>query len=153
MDEKQEFKDTAFEYFNQAKVIVKKSEIHGRGIFATQDISEGEIVERCPMVPLGFRSRYHSDPQIYRYLYSQPLCDCRECALHGFFFHMVLGYGMLYNHQDDANTTWKFDYDNSFADVIANRDIKAGSEIFVDYGVKYFYNQEKIERSYAKNNQ
>jgi hypothetical protein len=66
---------------------------------------------------------------------------------------MILGYGMLYNHQDDANTTWKFDYNNSFADVIANRDIKSDSEIFVDYGVKYFYNKEKIERDYAKNNQ
>jgi hypothetical protein len=141
------------EFYSPSKVIIKPSTIHGRGVFVTQDISEGELVERCPMVPLGFRSRYHTDPQIYNYLYSQPLCDCRECALHGFFFHMILGYGMLYNHQDDANTTWKFDYNKSFADVVANRDIKADSEIFVDYGVKYFYNKEKIERDHAKNNQ
>jgi hypothetical protein len=140
------------EFYSPSKVIIKPSSIHGRGIFSTQDIQEGEIVERCPMVPLGFRSRYHNDPQIYKYLYSQPTCPCNECKNHGFIFHMVLGYGMLYNHQDNANTEWKFDFPNSFADVVAIKDIKSGEEIFVDYGTKYFNDQPKIENTHAKDN-
>lgn len=143
--------DNNIDFFVPDKIILGKSSVHNRGVFANKDISMDEIVERCPMIPLGFRSRYHSDPQIYRYLYSQPTCPCQECKNHGFIFYMVLGYGMMYNHQDDANTTWKFDWNNLIADVIANRDIKQGSEIFVDYGSKYFMNREKIENSDAKN--
>jgi SET domain-containing protein len=141
------------EFYSPSKIIIQASPIHGRGVFANQDIREGEVVERCPTIPLAFRSRYHSDPQIYRYLYSQPTCPCNECKNHGFIFHMILGYGMIYNHQDDANTTWKFDYHNLVADIIANRDIKSGNEIFVDYGTKYFEDREKIELdNNAKNN-
>lgn len=143
---------TTIDYFTPTKIKIGESEIHGRGVFATEDINMDDIVERCPLVPLAFRSRYHSDPQLYRYLYSQPLCPCRECQNHGFIFHMALGYGMIYNHQDNANTTWKFDWENGIADIIANRDIKAGQEIFVDYGVKYFHDKEKIELDHAKNN-
>lgn len=142
--------DDQYNYIAPSKIILKKSEIHGRGVFATKDIDIDELVERCPLVPLGFRSRYHSDPQIYNYLYSQPPCDCKECQSHGFIFHMVLGYGMIYNHQDNANTIWKFNWANGYADVIANKPIKCDDEIFVDYGSKYFHNREKIELKDAK---
>jgi hypothetical protein len=138
-------------FFINDKIRIAKSDIHGRGVFAVKDIPEGEIVERCPMVPLAFRSRYHSDPQIYNYLYTQPICPCNDCKNHGFIFYMILGYGMMYNHQDDANTTWRFDYTNMFADAISNRDIKTNDEIFVDYGTKYFHDKEKIDNN-AKNN-
>lgn len=141
------------DFIKDFPVRVGASSVNGRGIFATQDISEGQVIERCPMVPLGFRSRYHSDPQIYRYVYAQPLCPCKECSNHGFILHMVLGYGMLYNHQDNPNTEWKFDYPNLIADVVAIRDIKKDDEIFVDYGKKYFNNpdEKKIELSDAEN--
>ena len=147
--EQQEIKTTdanekIIQYYSP-KVILGQSTVHGRGVFAVDDIKEDDLVERCPMVPLGFRSRYHTDPQIYRYLYAQPTCPCRECENHGFVFHMVLGYGMIYNHQDNANTQWKFDYPNMIADIIAVKDIPKNTEIFVDYGVKYFNNQTKIE--------
>lgn len=145
-------KNIDIEFINPSKIIIRLSELHGRGVFATKDIEVDEIIERCPLVPLGFRSRYHSDPQLYRYLYSQPLCPCTECQNHGFIFHMVLGYGMIYNHQDSPNAIWKFNWEHSYADIIANKDIKAGSEIFVSYGSKYFHNREKIELDNAKNN-
>ena len=141
------------DFLQDFPIKVGLSDIEGRGVFATREIKEGDIIERCPMVPLAFRSRYHSDPQIYKYLYSQPTCPCNECKNHGFKFHMVLGYGMLYNHQDNANTEWQFDFPNHLADIIAIKDIKSGDEIFVDYGNKYFNDQQKIENTdNAKNN-
>ena len=150
MEEKNIDQNTNIEYYSPSKVIIGESNVHGRGIFATQSIPEGDIVERCPMVPLGFRSRYHTDPQIYRYLYSQPPCPCRECENHGFVFHMILGYGMMYNHQDNANTKWVFDYNNFIGDIVAIKDIEKDTEIFVDYGTKYFNNQPKIDLDNAK---
>lgn len=136
-----------------SKIVLGFSSVHGRGVFAAVDIQEGELIERCPTVPLGFRSRYHMDPQIYKYLYAQPLCPCLECKNHGFILHMILGYGMMYNHRDVANTRWQFDYSQLIADVVTITDIKAGEEIFVDYGNKYFLDREKIEFTDAKNNE
>lgn len=144
--------NTKIDFLQDFPIRIEQSNIEGRGVFATRNISEGEVIERCPTVPLAFRSRYHSDPQIYRYLYAQPTCPCKDCENHGFVFHMVLGYGMLYNHQDNANTEWKFDFPNHLADVVAIKDIEAGDEIFVDYGTKYFNGQPKIENTNAKNN-
>jgi hypothetical protein len=57
---------------------------------------------------------------------------------------MVLGYGMIYNHQDTPNTLWKFRYKDLVADVIASKKIKNGEEIFVSYGSDYFRGKEKI---------
>jgi len=143
----------SIDFLQDFPIKVGFSDIEGRGIFSIRDIKEGDLIERCPMVPLGFRSRYHSDPQIYKYLYSQPTCPCNECKVHGFKFYMVLGYGMIYNHQDNPNTEWQFDFPNLVADVMAIKDIPSGKEIFVDYGTKYFNDQPKIENTdNAKNN-
>jgi len=147
-----ETKKIEIDYFQSKKIIVNNSEIHFRGVFATEDIESEELIERCPMVPLAFRSRYQSDPQIWDYLYSQKTCECNECKKHGFLFYMVLGYGMIYNHQDTPNTKWHFDYNNLVADVISQRKILKGEEIFVSYGTSYFKDREKIDIDYAKNN-
>ena len=120
------------------KIIVAKSElIGGRGVLATADIAAGELIERCPMVKMGWRSNYLKDPVIWQYLYSHR-CDCNECKNHGSSFYMVLGYGMIYNHQDYPNADWKFEYDKLYADVIANKSIAKDEEIFVSYGNNYF---------------
>ena len=140
-------------FLSPSKIKLDYSPIHYRGVFATEFIPSGEIVERCPLVPLAHRSKYHVDPQIWEYLYSQPMCPCNECKNHGFVFHMVLGYGMLYNHQDVPNTKWEFDFRRLVADVVAEKDINKGEEIFVSYGSKYFSNREKIGVDDAKNNQ
>ena len=132
------------EYFQPKKIRVDYSGIEGIGVFATEDIGLGELIERCPMVPLSYRSRYHHDPQIYKYLYTQPVCPCSECKNHGFNFFMVLGYGMLYNHQDTPNTQWVFNYTKKIADVVATKEIKSGEEIFVSYGESYFKGRQKI---------
>jgi hypothetical protein len=140
------------EFIQSTKIKIDYSPIHFRGIFATDDIESEEIIERCPMVPLAFRSKYQHDPRIWEYLYTQPPCPCAECTNHGFMFHMVLGYGMMYNHQDTPNAKWKFDYANLVADVIAQRKILKGEEIFVSYGDKYFQQRTKIDQDHAKNN-
>lgn len=138
------------QYIQSTKIVVNYSGIEGIGVFATQDIKQGEIIERCPMVRLGWRSNYVHDPVIWKYLYTQPKCDCDDCKNHGFIFWMVLGYGMIYNHQDIPNTKWSFNYKQAIADVVATKDIKAGEEIFVSYGSTYFKNRKKIE---AKDNE
>jgi len=132
------------EFLAPTKIIVNHSNVEGRGVFATEDIREGEIVERCPMIRLEHRSTYQHDPTIWKYCYTQPKCDCADCKNHGFYFWAVLGYGMIYNHQDIPNTKWSFNYKESYADVVSVSDIKKDTEIFVTYGSSYFKGRNKV---------
>lgn len=126
------------------KIKLDYSQIHFRGVFATEDIESGEIIERCPLVNLDFRGKYHGDPQIWNYVYTNK-CDCKECERHGPNLYMVLGYGMLYNHSDTPNTIWDFDYPNLIGDVVSQMPIKKGEEITVSYGDAYFNKREKVQ--------
>lgn len=133
-----------FSFVEKSKVCIAHSKIHGRGVFAVEDIVSGELIERCPLIPMENRSKYHTDGAVWRYCYPKPYCECSECKNHGFLFFMVLGNGMIYNHQDNNNAEWSFDYKKLYSDVVATRDIKKGEEIFVNYGEKYFINSEKV---------
>lgn len=134
-------------YYTPNKVIYSKSNVHGLGVLAAQDIKKGEVIEKCPMIPLSFRARYHTDPQIYKYLYPQPMCECSECKNHGFIFHMILGYGMLYNHDAEPNGEWVYDWKQFFATIIATKNIAQNEEIFVDYDKKYFIGKQFEDKS------
>jgi SET domain-containing protein len=132
-------------YYQPKKIVVKLSSPEmGLGVFATEDIKEGELIERCPMIEMGWKSRYVGDPQIFNYLYSNQSCKCDDCKKHGNAMYMVLGYGMLYNHRDIPNTIWVFSYKKLLGDVVAIDNIKAGEEIFVSYGKDYFSCCEKL---------
>jgi SET domain-containing protein len=125
------------------KIALGYSPIHYRGVFATEDIRADEIIERCPMVVLNWRMNYQKDPAIWAYCFTNS-CPCEECKKHGGHFLMVLGYGQIYNHQDNNNASIKFDMKNQTADIVCLRPIKKGDEIFVNYGPSYFQNRNKV---------
>jgi len=141
----------AIELPRHTKIRLGYSAVQGRGVFAIGDIEEGELIERCPMVPLAWRMNYHKDPVIWQYCFTQS-CPCKECETHGGHFLMVLGYGQIYNHQEDNNAAIKFDMKNSIADIVARRAIKNGDEIFVNYGPKYFKNRKYISATGEQEN-
>lgn len=121
-----------------SKILVKNSEHRPRGVFANSKIEKNELIERCPLIPLSFRSRYNYDPQIWQYCYTSKKCECKECQTHGFIFYMVLGYGMVYNHSLTNNADIIFNYENLYMDVIANRNIEINEEIYVNFSIKNF---------------
>ena len=125
------------------KIEIGYSSLEGRGVFATEDIVPGEIVERAPLVVMGFRMNYHKDPAIWNYMFTNT-CPCEDCKKHGGHFLMVMGYGQIYNHQDDNTAEIRFDLKNQIADIVAIKKIKKGEEIFVNYGPNYFKNKNKI---------
>lgn len=132
------------------KMVVKQSEVHGRGVFATEDIKSGELIEACPMVIMAHRMNYHKDPTIWAYMFTNT-CPCEECKRHGGHFLMIMGYGQIYNHQDDNNASIKFFLKEQYAEVRALRDISKGEEIFVNYGSKYFENRNKVTLKSSEN--
>lgn len=128
------------------KIRLGYSDVHFRGVFATEDIEQGELIERCPIAVLAWRTNYQKDPVVWAYMYTNS-CPCEECKRHGAHFVMVMGWGQIYNHQDDNNASMNINIRDNFADVVAKKKIKKGEEIFVTYGERYFNGRNKVTLS------
>ena len=120
------------------KVYVDKSPIHGWGVFAKEDIMEGEVFEECPILTLPIDKGEITSLLIgYRFNWPQGN-DFEEQVV-------ALGYGSLYNHSDNANSFWISDLENRTFKFISNREIKKGEEIFVWYGDMSYWNDGRTK--------
>ena len=115
---------------NDIKIIVKESSIHGLGVFARQDITAGETLERCAYIVIDDDDLQEVN-RLNDYLFTSP-DDPND-------YLVVMGCGMLYNHASPPNAKWEVDEtDNRFLRFYADCDIGAGEEIFHDYGEEYW---------------
>jgi len=107
------------------KIKVSDSVIAGRGIFATANISEGEILEECHFIELS-QSDYSQLDNLKDYVYTFPMFNKNNC--------IVFGMGSIYNHSvDSASAYWETDEENNLFRFIALADIAEGDEILIDY--------------------
>ena len=115
------------------KIYVDKSPIHGWGVFAKEDIMEGEVFEECPVLTLPIEKGEVTSLLIdYRFNWPQG----------GEWDEQVfpLGYGGLYNHSENANAYWVSNLENKTFQFISHREIKKGDEIFTWYGDVSYWN-------------
>ena len=98
----------------------------GRGVFASEDISAGYLIEEAPVIVLPAQDR--------------PLLD--QTLLHDYIFEwgedgtgcaVALGYISIYNHAHPSNCEYELDYDSSTIRVRTIREIRAGEELVVNY--------------------
>lgn len=106
------------------KLLVKKSNIHGRGVYADQVIETGDTIEECCFLSLHETTSELSDYVFIGYEKSE--------------YIMPLGFGCIYNHSEDPNAECIIDYDKSIFVYRAKRKINPGEEIFVFYSKNYF---------------
>lgn len=96
----------------------------GRGVFATRPISEGEVIERVPVLLIEAEELRNPDGWIGLASYCF-LWDTGRYAL-------ALGYGSLYNHSYRPNA--RYDDAGRMTKVFtALRYIAAGEEITINY--------------------
>lgn len=102
------------------------TESRGRGVFTTEDIEEGVLVEVSPVIVMS---------QAERLLLDQTL-------LHDYIFEwgeqkdqccMAMGYVPVYNHAYQSNCEYGMDYEQQLISVTTVRPIKAGEELLVNY--------------------
>lgn len=115
-----------------SKIIIKKSTKQGHGVFAKENISDGEVIEELRLFRLGWRMNYQKDPVIEKYVIADNSCKCRDCSIHGPSVYMPMGYGGLYNFGFDSNIKASFDFLNLKMKIIASEDIDAGEELLFD---------------------
>ena len=119
------------------KVEVKDSPGKGLGVFATDHILEGEIIEECHLVTLPIAKGEPSDLLInYRFNWPQD----RETSEQVIPF----GNGCIYNHNDDNNAIWRDHPRYKAFQFVAVKSIYPGEEICTYYGGDDYWN----ERSY-----
>jgi SET domain-containing protein len=102
------------------------SEKGGRGVFSAIYISEGTLIEVCPMIVLpeeDFQKIHDSTLHDYYFLWGD---DENQCAI-------ALGFGSLYNHDYEPNARYFVDPEEETMEIYATKEIFPGDEITVTY--------------------
>jgi uncharacterized protein len=110
----------------QSPIYFASSDVHGRGVFAARDISEGEAIEICPVLLF---------PKAQLAAIRQTVLDDYyfDWGDDGEWFAVCLGLGSLYNHSYTPNAEYGMDFEAETIDLYCIRDIPAGAEIFINY--------------------
>ena len=109
-----------------AKVRVKNSSLHGRGVFAVEALRRGSIVETCPVIVL-------------------PIDDVVENSTLSFYVYdwgagsvaLALGCGSLYNHADEPHAYAEIEHSKQTITIKVLRNIEPGEEVTLNYGDDY----------------
>ena len=115
------------------KIYVSHSPIHGLGVFASEIIKEGEIIEECPYIDLKIK-KGESSSVLGDYRFNWPQGDEWELQV------CTLGWGSLYNHSDNPNAAWRSNFINNTFEFFATRDIQPQEEVLVWYGGVEYWN-------------
>jgi SET domain-containing protein len=111
------------------KLYINHSAIAGLGVFASENIKKGEIIEVVPVILLP----------------EEQISDLAKTNLLDYFFAwgeklevaaFALGYGSLYNHSYEPNAKFVENFDTNTIIYSALRDIKKGEEILINYNGK-----------------
>lgn len=110
------------------------SPVHGIGVFASRALSEGEVIERAPMMPLLYREIARTPLREYVSLCQHiPHLKADEVVL------FPCGMGALYNHSAEPNVSLRRCEENPYImDWVAAQDICDGAELFISYGGDYW---------------
>jgi len=131
------------EYHNFYKDI-KLGKSFGRGVFADKDFAKGEVLEVAPYI-LSEKSAFND------YIFTSHLPNYKSI--------IVLGYGSIYNHNDDPNVGYFLmddkddNVDQLYFVYYAKKDIKKNEECKISYG-KTWWKSRGVEsqKGGGKNN-
>ena len=109
-----------------SSIYIASTESMGRGVFTSENISEGTVVEVSPVIVMTSAERKLLD----------------QTALHDYIFEwggkkdqccMALGYVPIYNHSYKSNCEYEMDFEKALITIKAVHFIKAGEELFINY--------------------
>lgn len=118
-------------FFN-SKIEIRKSPIHGWGVFAKEDIKSNEILEEIPFLILPINKGDISSLFI-DYRFNFPSGNWKYQVL-------PMGFACYYNHSNNPNAGWYTDEENEIFIFTSNRFIYKDEEIFTYYGDVNYWN-------------
>jgi SET domain-containing protein len=121
--------------FNQSKIHqatgieIKQSPLHGRGVFATQRIKPGAVIEIAPLILLETADKeFLQTTSLFSYYF---LIDNEDTPA-----ALGLGNSSLYNHSYSANAVYTISLKDACLVIKACKEIKPGDEITLNYNGK-----------------
>ena len=117
--------------FKNPKIEVRKSPLHGFGVFANADIKKGEILEECSYVRLYGMEENVVDVSLESYYYGWPKNPNSK------YTTIVFGYGSIYNcakSEKKRLVDYNCDEEKDVYVFKAIKNIKANTEILSYYG-------------------
>jgi uncharacterized protein len=109
------------------KIYLKDSPLHNLGVFSSQTIKQGEVIDVCPFLSFP-QSSSEKIPVFSNYTF------CYPCSVDWNTHALVLGYGSYYNHSETPNVSWKTNEDDKTFIYFALRDINEEEELLINYG-------------------
>jgi hypothetical protein len=103
----------------------------GRGLVAGADIREDDLLEVAPVLPMRKDELGSRTDGIYSYPFDWPDPPYIEA--------FALGMISLLNHSEDPNAWFETDIPNRVIRLYALRDIRAGEEITINYGIPLWF--------------
>jgi len=135
-------------YIMKDKLVIHKglevcaSTRHGYGVFTSEGIMSGSIVEECmcciQTVPLmsGILDEYR---------FAGPSMLAEGETVPSKKYHVIpTGFGMVYNHSNKPNLEWKHNVEDRLIVFNATTEIQPGEELTHDYGRTVKLNNKNI---------
>ncbi|BAZ80894.1 SET domain-containing protein [Sphaerospermopsis kisseleviana CS-549] len=105
-------------------LVVRDTEIKGRGVFAQRDFELGEIIDIANVIVIP--------KQQVKLITHTVLCNY-YFGWHGESGAIALGYGSLFNHSYQPNALYVKKFDQQIIEIIAYKYIREGQEITINY--------------------
>jgi SET domain-containing protein len=115
-----------------SKIYISNSPVHGLGVFASELINKGELIEECPILHLPVK-RGETNYVLIDYTFVWPKSEDWNNHVIG------LGNASLYNHSNNANAEWESDVQKGTFKFISTKEIKKDEEIFIYYGDENYW--------------
>ena len=119
-----------------SKIELRKSTIHGWGVFAKDVILSNEILEEIPFLILPI-VKGESSPLFNDYRYNFPSGDWKYQVV-------AMGFATYYNHSNTPNAGWYTDEQNEILVFTTIRQIEKDEEIFTYYGDVNYWNDGRL---------
>lgn len=98
----------------------------GRGVFTSENIEAGTVVEIAPVLVMSGEERKLLDQTLlHDYIFEWGVKKDQCC--------MALGYVPVYNHSYKSNCEYEMDFEEDRISIKTVHFIKAGEELFINY--------------------
>jgi len=108
------------------KIEVRNSPVHGRGVFANQDIEENVVVEESHLIDSGIRIESVKPSDVMNnYFWG---------TTDGERYLISLGLASVFNSSHKPNLKFEYIVDENLYRFTTKRFINRNEELFIDYG-------------------
>jgi hypothetical protein len=132
------------EIFNINRVVYSKRPNGEFTVIAKTQFARGEIIEICPIIFVGPEAK--AIDRIKDFIF-----EIEKDGPKGGMWGIVLGYGSIYKHSEEANVEYAYNRANRQMYFMAKREIKAQEELTINYGKDYWDERSSFSMMAPKN--